>query len=218
MSIILALPQHVSCQEETYKFDIGAQIGMSGYLGDANNTNPFKHPGFAGGVSFRYLPNVRFAIRGVFNVLTMSGDTSDWSDVLPDNAQYNFKSQAYDLSARFEFNFFNYGIGETYKRLKRWTPYLAAGIGATFATCNGHNSIAPSIPMAFGFKYKIKERLNLGLEFAMTKVFGDRLDGELKDLYQIESSFIKNTDWHSSITISLAYEFGKRCSTCHYVD
>ncbi len=37
-------------------------------------------------------------------------------------------------------------------------------------------------------------------------------------LYQIESSFIKNTDWYSNIQISVTYEFGERCQTCHYVD
>ena len=52
----------------------------------------------------------------------------------------------------------------------------------------------------------------------MTKVFSDHVDGALADLQTIKSSFLKNTDWYSNISISLTYEFGKRCATCHYVD
>lgn len=204
--------------ETPYKFDLGVQLGMSGYLGDANESNIFKHPGFSGGISFRYLPNVRYAIRGIFTTAGLSGNTADSDNVLPGGASYSFKSQVYDLGARFEFNFMPYGIGETYKRLKRWTPYLAVGVGVTLAVCDGQSHVAPNIPMAFGFKYKVKERLNLGLEFSMTKVFSDHVDGELADLYMIKSSFLKNTDWYSNISVSLTYEFGKRCSTCHYVD
>jgi len=215
---LLLSSARMSAQEAPYKFDFGAQLGMSGYLGDANGSNIFKHPGFSAGLSFRYLPNVRWTVRGIFTTMSLSGNTADFDNVLPGNAEYSFKSQVYDLGGRFEFNFFPYGIGETYKRLRRWTPYLSVGIGVTLSTCDGKSYVAPNIPMGFGFKYKLRERLNLGVEFTMTKVFGDHVDGELSDLTQIKSSFLKNTDWYSNISVSITYEFGKRCSTCHYVD
>jgi predicted porin len=73
--------------------------------------------------------------------------------------------------------------------------------------------------MGAGIKYKLKERLNLGIEFTMTKVFNDHVDGkELSDLTTIKSSFVKNNDWYSRFAVSLTYEFGKRCETCHYVE
>lgn len=214
----LVLPDGASAQEETYKFDLGVQMGMSGYLGDANESSIFKHPGFSAGASFRYLVNTRWTIRGVFNTLSLSGDTSDFDNVLPDGAQYSFKAQVYDLGARIEFNFFAYGIGETYKHLKRWSPYLTLGIGGTLSVCDGQSNAGFNIPMGFGVKYKLAERWNLGAEFTMTKVFSDNVDGDLSDLYQIKSSFLKNTDWYSNISFSITYEFGKRCVTCHYVD
>lgn len=206
-------------QEESYKFDAGVSLGMSGYLGDANESNLLKHPGLAASLSFRYLANTRFAIRGLFTTASLSGNTADFGYILPDGKHYNFKSQVYDLGARVEFNFFPYGIGETYKKLRRWSPYLALGVGATMASSNGESCFAANIPMALGVKFKLKPRINLGIEFAMTKVFGDKVDGkELTDLYRIESSALKNTDWYSTILFSITYEFGKRCSTCHYVD
>ena len=47
---------------EEYKFDIGVGLGMSGYLGDANESNLFAHPGVAFNASFRYLINSRWAM------------------------------------------------------------------------------------------------------------------------------------------------------------
>ncbi len=211
--------QPMNAQESKYKFDVGASLGISGYLGDANQSNLFKNIGFAGGASFRYLIDTRWALRGVFTTASLSGNTADWDNALPEGKQYEFSSQVYDLGFRGEFNFFGYGIGETYKKLRRWTPYISLGIGASLATCDGENAFAVNIPMGLGVKYKLKPRLNLGLEFCMTKVFGDKVDGKnLNDLYQIKSSFVKNTDWYSTILFSVTYEFGERCSTCHYVD
>lgn len=215
--ILTASQLRVSAQEETYKFDFGGQIGVSGYLGDASSSI-FSHPGFAGGLSFRYLPDVRWALRSLVNVLSISGDTDGMDDVFPDFARYDFKATVIEVQERVEFNFFPYGIGETYKRLRRWTPYLAAGIGLSVSTCSGQTNAGFNVPMAFGFKYKARPRLNLALEFSMTKVFSDHMDGPLSDLHQIKSSFARNTDWYSNISFSVTYEFGERCATCHYVD
>lgn len=206
-----------AAQESTYRFDVGGQAGMAGYIGDASSS-PLSHPGFSGGASFRYLPDVRWAIRGMFNVMRLSGDTSSMDDVLPGGVNYDFSSTAFDLGGRLEFNFFPYGMGETYKRLRRWTPYLAVGLGMTLATSSGNTAAAFAIPMAVGIKYKLRPRLNLGLEFSMTKAFSDKLDGPLTDLHQIKTSWVRNTDWYSNLQISITYEFSERCETCHYVD
>lgn len=215
---LLAVPCIAKAQTAPYKFDLGVQLGLDGYLGDTNTSSIFKNAGFAGGASFRYIANARMAVRAVFNAYSLSGDTSGMENVYPGGETYSFSSTAFDLGARYEFNFFPYGIGETYKQLRRWTPYLALGLGFTYSTCDGKSAFAPNIPMAVGVKYKLAERWNIAAEFSMTKVFGDKVDGELTDLYQIKSSFLKNTDWYSNISISITYEFGKRCETCHYVD
>ncbi len=204
---------------ESYKFDLGAGIGMSGYLGDANESNLFKHPGFAANIGGRYLFDSRWAVRAQLGMQTLSGNTADFSNVLPDGRQYSFKSTAYDLGFRGECNFFGYGIGETYKRLRRWTPFLSVGIGMTMSSTPDGSFFALNIPMGVGIKYKFKPRWNLIAEFSMTKVFGDKVDSaELTDLYQIKSSFLKNTDWYSSLTVGITYEFGARCVTCHRID
>lgn len=204
---------------DSYRFDVGASVGMSGYLGDAND-NLLRNPGLAVNAGVRYLFDSRWAAKAQVSVATLSGNTADMDNVLPDLAEYSFKSTVYDLGVTGEANFFAYGIGETYKRLRRWTPYLTLGIGITMASTEGGNTfVAFNIPMGVGVKYKVSRRLNLQAQFTMTKVFGDKIDSpELTDLYQIKSSFLKNTDWYSQFTVGFSYEFGPRCVTCNRID
>ncbi len=219
LAIACAAALSAASQSAPYKFDFGGGIGMSGYLGDANNASVFKHPGFTAEAGFRFLPDVRWAVRGVLGVSTLSGNTADMDNVLPQGREYSFSSKLVTLDARVEFNFLPYGIGETYKKLSRWSPYLVVGLGVSLANCDGSNAFAPTIPMGAGIKYKLKPRLNLAVEWTMTKVIGDKVDGrDLHDLSGIKTSFIKNTDWCSRITVGLTYEFGERCETCNYKD
>lgn len=205
-------------QEIPYKFSAGIDVGMSGYAGDASS-NLFKHPGFGADALFRYQYDARWYFGGNLSFMTLSGNTADMDGVRPGGIEYSFKSSVFDLGARVDFNFFPYGMGETYKGLRRWTPYLSAGVGVTLASCSGNIAVGPNIPLGFGFRYKPSERLNLFAEFTVTKVFNDHIDGpDLSDLSQIQSSFVKNNDWYSRLSVGFTYEFGKRCETCHYVE
>lgn len=206
-------------QPEEYKFDLGAGVGMSGYLGDLNESFMFQHPGVTANLSLRYLANSRLAVRGVVGISTLKGSSADMENVIPGGEVIDFSSTFCDIAVRGEFNFFNYGIGETYKQLRRVTPYLSVGVGCGLASTGGNTSVAMTLPVGVGVKYKIKPRLNLALEFTMTKVFGDKVDSPLlDDPYMIKSSFIKNTDWTSGIVLSLSYEFGRRCVACNRQD
>lgn len=210
---------HADDYVDSYRYDIGIGLGTSGYLGDANESNLLKNLGFSANAGIRYLFDSRWAAKAQFSMATISGNTANFENVLPDNAQYEFSSNVFDLAVKGEANFFAYGIGETYKRLRRWTPYATIGVGVTLASTKDATSAAFSIPMGIGFKFKVSRRLNLNAEFTMTKVFGDKIDSEqLTDLYRIESSFLKNTDWFSTLTVGVSYEFGPRCATCNRID
>lgn len=216
---VLLLGSLPASAQEDFRYDAGGGIGMTGYLGDANSASLWSHPGVDGMLLFRYIRNPRIAFKTGLYVGTLSGDTEDMADVLPDAAQFKFSTTFFELSEMFEFNFFNYGIGERYRKLKRWSPYIAAGLGATVWTTDGYTGFAFTLPFGIGAKYKINERLNLGLEFLMKKTFSDRLDGRLlSDPHAIKSGFAKNTDWYSTLSVTLSYEFSKRCATCNYKD
>ena len=209
----------VGAQEAKYKFDVGASLGMSGYIGDANSGNIFKKPGCEADASFRYLPDTRWAVRGVFSTFGLSGSTEGMANYLPGDAVYTFTSQVYELSVHGEFNFFPYGIGETYKRLRRWSPYLTLGLGGAMSSSGGKIAGTFTIPMGMGVKFKLTERINLMAEFTMTKTFSDKMDGQqLNDLNLIKTAFYKGTDWISRLNVGISFEFGERCETCQYVD
>ena len=204
--------------QEDYRFDIGGGIGMTGYLGDASS-NLYASPSWDAEILFRYIYNPRFNFKTNFYVGGLGGDTSKMDDILPDGENFKFTTTFYELGEMVEFHFFNYGMGERYRKLKRWTPYITAGLGVTAWKADGKLGAAATIPLGIGFKYKPALRWNLGLEFLMKKTFTDRLDGEhLKDPYGIKSGFMKNTDWYSTLTITISYEFSKRCAVCNYKD
>lgn len=204
-----------TAQESAYLWDAGAALGMSGYIGDAGHSI-CKHPGVSADVSVSYTPNVRWAFGAHAGYTTLSGNTAHWSNALPLPEPYRFDSRVYSLEARAEFNFLPFGIGASYQHLSRWSPYLTAGLGIALADCSG-TSVAPTLPLGAGLKYQATARLKLSVEFTMTKVLSDRVDG-LDDPIGIKSSFFKNTDWYSRLALSVSYAWGERCPTCHYVD
>lgn len=213
---ILVESLHAEAQED-YRFDMGGGVGMTGYLGDANTSNFLQHPSWDVELLFRYIANTRWNFKTNFFVGGLSGNSADMLNVFPNEETYKFSTIFYELSELAEFNFFSYGIGETYQHLKRWTPYIAGGVGVTAWSVQGHSGAAFIIPFGVGFRYKPSKRLNLGVEFLMKKTFTDRLDGpDLNDPIGIESSFMKNTDWYSTLTFTVSYEFSKRCAACNY--
>lgn len=215
MTLILA---GSSALAQEYRYDIGGGVGMSGYMGDVNQFNMYHNPGLAANATFRYIIDYRWSLKSSLSTAGISGNSADFENVLPDDTEYNFKSQLYDLGTQMEFNFFNYGIGYKYKNLKRLVPYLGLGIGVTVASVDGcGTALALNIPMSVGAKYKLKERLNLALELSMRKVIGSNIDGfDLGELNNIERS--KNNNWYSMLMFTVSYEISKRCIECHYID
>lgn len=216
LTLALCAPANL-CAQEDYRFDIGGGVGMTGYLGDANTSNLYQNPGWDVELLFRYIFNPRINLKTNFYVGGLRGDSSQMTNVFPDGKNFKFSTTFYELGELFEFHFLEYGIGETYRKLKRFTPYITAGVSGVLWQVDKKMYGGFAIPLGFGAKFKVNQRLNLGLEFLMKKVFSDRLDGtDLEDPFTIKSSFAKNTDWYSTLTLTISYEFSKRCAVCHY--
>ena len=205
--------------QEDYRFEIGGGLGMTGYLGDSNSANMYSHPGWDLELAFRYLRSPRIAFKTQAFAGSLNGSTKNMTDLLPDPelADYSFSTTFFQVAEMFEFNFWNFGMGESYRKLKRFSPYITAGLGLSVWTTKGYTGAAFTIPFGIGAKYKLRERLNLGIEFQMAKTFSDKLDSPtLADPHGIKSSFLKNTDWYSCLSVTLTYEFSKRCAVCNY--
>ncbi len=214
----LFISQKTIAQE--YKYEFGASAGTTFYMGDANKTKIFQNPGVAGGLFFRQNINFHWAIKGSLSGGTISGNSANSGYIFPHEKNASFNRILVDLGGQIEFNFFPYSDMYTYMNTKRYTPYIFTGAGATFATgnklfFNGY------VPIGLGFKYKLKNRLNIGAEFSLKKLFGDDLDAPEKDAewsldapYGIKSSFLKNQDWYSITMIFITWDFGLRQDPC----
>lgn len=215
--LVFMMQAHISVAQEDYRFDIGGGVGMTGYLGDANTANLFQHPSWDAELLLRYIANPRWAFKTNLYVGQLSGNSADMTNVFPESRTFKFSSTFYELGEMVEFNFFNYGMGESYRKLKRISPYITAGLGFLVWQVDGKSGFSVNIPFGVGVKYKLSKRVNLGFEFLMKKTLSDKLDGDnLADPYQIKSSFMKNTDWYSTMTFTISYEFSQRCAVCHY--
>lgn len=221
---LLSISIRAKAQAE-YRYEAGGGIGLSGYLGDGDGINPYRTPGSSAEVLFRYVPNARFGWKTALYLGSIKGkaagtvnnNNAKTVNFIPEIQNYRFSTRFFEMSEAFEFNFCNYGIGETYKQLHRITPYLNIGGGLTLYNNDNSTRATFIIPIGLGIKYKLAERWNLGFEFLLKKTFTDRLDGlKLSDPYHIDESWLKNKDWYATSMITISYEFSERCAACNY--
>ena len=205
-----------------YKREIGAGVGMMGYLGDFNSSL-FKDLQPMGTVLARYnlSPYMGFKMNVSFG--KMKGSSADVKTYYPKfaSAPYTFNNSLVDVGLAYEYNFLPYGTGHDYRGAQRLSPYVTIGLGATYVKIdNGDRKSAftANLPIGVGVKYKIGERTNIGLEWAMHFSLSDELDGQ-KDPYGIKSSgLFKNTDCYSTLQLTFSYSFSAKCRTCHNED
>lgn len=206
---------------QEYKYEIGGALGTSSYMGDINKTNLFLNPGLSGGAIFRYNMTFNWSIK--FNLLAgnVSGKSINSGYKFPFEKEAIFTRNFADLGAQIEFNFLPYSDKYTYIGTRPYTPYVFAGTGVTYADGN-NNFIGLNLPFGLGFKYKLKNRLNIGLELSLRKLFDDDFDvtdnepdWSLHSPFGIYSSKLKNKDWYSLTMIFLTWEFSPRVDPCH---
>lgn len=119
------------------------------------------------------------------------------------------------MSLVFEYNFWPYGTGRDYRGARRLVPFIFGGLGATFVKGEQKNVFTANVPLGIGAKYKINERMNVGVDWSTHFSLSDELDG-VKDPYGIKSSGLwKNQDCYSMLQVSFTYSFSAKCKTCN---
>jgi hypothetical protein len=71
-----------------------------------------------------------------------------------------------------------------------------------------------NIPIGFGLRYKLKERLNVGLDWTMRFSMSDKLDG-ISDPYSIPGGFMKNKDSYSFTMLYISYDLFPKYRKCN---
>lgn len=213
----------VSAQDDPeYRMEIGGGAGAMGYLGDFNdkltkNLQPMAT------VLARYNLNPYMGLKLNASFGKVKGDSKGLKTYYPDYTveTYSFSNPLVDVGVTYEYNFWPYGTGRDYRGAKRLTPFVFGGLGATYVKLKNtdkKSTFTANVPIGIGLKYKVNERMNVGLEWAMHFALDDKLDGT-KDPYYIKSSgAFKNTDCYSTLQLTLTYSFWAKCRTCHNQD
>lgn len=218
MLMVLFPAARMSAQDDPqYRMEIGAGVGMVSYEGDFNgNVLKNMQPMFSALWRYNFDPYKDLRLSATYGKL--KGSSKDVDTYYPDYAteEYSFNRNLLDVSLVFEYNFWPYGTGRDYRGAKRLTPYIYGGIGATSASGGGSKSVfTANVPIGLGVKYKLNERMNLGLDWGIHFSLSDELDG-VKDPYQVKSSgMFKNTDCYSMLHLTLTYSFKAKCRTCN---
>ena len=199
-----------------YRYEVGVGVGMTGYLGDYNGS---LTRGLQPSASFmgRYNINPWMALRLGIGYGKLKGSSRNVDTWYPETSEreYSFNNSLYDLSLVYEYNFLPYGTGRDYRGAKRITPFVLGGLGLGMAKTTGKTRAAMTLPLGIGVKYKMSERVNLGLEWAVNFTTSDWLDG-VEDPYYIKSSgMFKNTDAFHRLQLSLSYSFSPKCLNCN---
>jgi opacity protein-like surface antigen len=212
--------------------DIGIWGGTSTYLGDMDEVTPFQSfkPNF--GAYFRYNFNARVGMRAMF----LTGNSA--ADGVIGQTPWDFSKSVQDFSLMAEINYLRFipGLKNT-----RFSPYILGGIGVSFfpyvfpdgkgmefmmnnpdhplIVNNGaipdinNRETTFSLPFGFGVKYNLGERLGIGVEYQMRKLFSDKLDNLDDPLAYINdageeiiyNSTIHNNDWTGYLGVHLTY-------------
>ena len=215
--LLLTAVLGVKAQEEPeYRMEIGAGVGLVGYLGDYNGSL-LKDLQPMGSLLAKYRPNPRMS--WVMNVAygTLKGSLADVETWYPEEQQLpaTFSHGLVDASVRFEYNFWAYGTGMEYRGARRVAPFVTLGLGMTYASASTGSAFAANLPIGAGVKYKIGERLNLNAEWVMHFTGSDKLDGVADPYGIVSGGLFKNTDCYSALQVSLTYDIWAKCKTCN---
>jgi hypothetical protein len=200
------------------------------YLGDLDETNPLQpiSPNFGG--YFRYNFNSRVGLRAMF----LTGKFTDGGVI--EGEPWSFNKGVQDFSLQVEINFLKYILGV---EKTPYSAYVTAGIGVAYfpydmdpgfiASFNPQTNkgsyplsesvMTPTVPFGIGFKYSLGQKLGIGIEYQMRKMFSDKLDNLDDPLayntYNTDSTVkeeitytdaIHNNDWSGYLGIHLTYK------------
>ena len=201
--------------EPEYRLEVGGGVGVVTYLGDFNS-GLFKEMQPMGSLLAKYRFDPRRAMALNISYGQLKGSSKNEKTYYPEHQDYQFKTSLVDVGLRYEYNFWPFGTDLEYRGAKRLTPYIFIGLGATVAKPDSIKTVlAVNVPLGGGVKYKIADRLNMGIEWAIHFSSSDKLDG-VEDPYGIKSSGVfKNTDCYSQLRLSLTYDLWAKCKTCH---
>ena len=212
---LFALTASGQNDETLYRLELGGGIGF----GTGHTDLKGKWTADMAAIA-RFPLNPRMAVKTQLSYLNLKGSTEGQKNFYPalpdtpgtDRLAYSVSDAVIDASALYELHFLPYGYLRDYKGHCRLVPYLQMGFGLTYGKAG--KAFTANIPLGVGVKYKVAERLNLGLDWLVHFTLSDKLDG-LEAPLGISSSSFRNKDHYSALSLTLTYDLNPRCPTCN---
>lgn len=207
-----------AAQDDGYLMEVGLGGGSSFYLGDANS-RMYANTNGALSMVARYNVNPRFALKADLATAGISGSTVYSYGVLPGD-RLDFSRTLYEFGMQMEWGFCGYGM-TGWSGQHRLAPYGLMGIGLTYAPKPVSNDLAVSFPLGLGVRYKLSERVNIGLEWSMRFSTSDRLDvtrntdPSFENPFMIKGKGIKNKDSYSFTMLYVTFDILERPCNCN---
>jgi len=188
----IILSSFFACKAVAQAWELGAQLGGAGYMGDLNPTNPLKISGFSFGGFVKANLDPNWALSFNYTNGRIKADDAKSGNEQFRQRNLSFTNNLHELSLLVDFNFFDYFSGGG---LSRFSPYLYTGVGAVLfnpktiyqgrtydlaiyqTEGEEYKKNAMSIPIGFGLKYNLKSNWtlmgNIGYRNAYTKYLDD---------------------------------------------
>jgi len=181
--------------------ELGLSLGGTNYIGELSANSSaimLNETNLTVGAFTRFNINPYLAIRLQGNFASLSGSDANANDVRIKNRNLSFSTEIYEGSLVGEFNILGLDSSEDY-----FSPYLFGGIAyysfnpkaeldgqvfelqplgtegqglAEFPARSPYELRQFAIPVGLGVKYVLSEKIHLGLEIGVRKLFTDYLD------------------------------------------
>lgn len=205
--------------------EVGVFLGGSNYIGDVGSTTYISPDKPAFGLLYRWNKSPRHAYRFSYTQSTITANDLDSKEGGRKLRGYRFDNTIRELSAGLEFNFFDFNLHESKRKV---TPYVFSGLSyfrydslyiQSGETEKEKKTGSIAIPMIVGVKTNLTTNFVLGLEVGARYTFTDNLDGSNPDndnLKSLRFGDLNNNDWYVFSGITLTYTFGNKPCYCPY--
>lgn len=200
---------------QEYKYELGASLGTSYYMGDAVRRGPFgMHSVGLGGVG-RYNLNFRSALVTTLGYLVLRGDSRLADNAFPEGRHAAFSTHSVQWSVGGEHNFLPLSDKYRYLQTSSWSPYIGGGGLLALAWGQEASALVPGVYLSCGLKYMLSSRVTLSAKWQIQYYLSDRLDALGRDNKWLANPFglnrgIKGGDAAGLVSISLSYQMGLR--------
>lgn len=205
--------------------EVGVFLGGSNYIGDVGSTTYISPDKLAFGVLYKWNKSPRHAYRFSYTQSTITANDLDSKEGGRKKRGYRFDNTIRELSAGLEFNFFDFNLHESKRKI---TPYVFSGLSyfrydelyiTAGQTKKDKGSGSFAIPMILGIKTNLTTNLVVGLEVGARYTFTDNLDGsnpKNDGLKPLRFGNLNNNDWYVFSGATLTYTFGNKPCYCPY--